>query len=193
MPSKNIDIFELPFTMQMLIIGVLCMIIVGAAYFFDFSSFSMRISGAQQQEAVLRQQLESTLKEQATLQDDVSHLPKIKVMLADWQKKLAKPSEMYEVQNQILKLGAANQLQFNLFSPQPPLPNNGYLEVPIKVSILGDYHQIANFLSQVANMQWIVLIQQVTIGKVITEKTTDKVETRLAGELLLEVYYRDAK
>lgn len=190
---SNIDIFELPTSMQIMIIAIICVVVLALAYFFDFSTKTLQISGANQQETTLKLQYEESLKQEAKLQNDVSNLPLIKKMLATWQDKLVKPAEMPDVLNQILKIGAANQLQFNLFSPQAVQPDHGFNKIPIKVSVLGNYHEIASFISQVANMPWIISVNYFTIGRTKVINPGDKADSRLTADILLEVYYLDTK
>lgn len=83
--------------------------------------------------------------------------------------------------------------------PTPQVNDNNtvsYNKIPINVVVVGTYHQIANFISQVANMQWIVSIGNFTISKdnqttLLGEKLAKQAETQglLSAELTMDIYY----
>lgn len=191
--NLSLDLFSMSKGMQLLAIGIICLFVLLGAYFFFFSAKVLQINGANNQELMQKTQLEEALRQEAILLNDVAHLPAIKKMLNTWENKLISPKEMPDALNQILKIGASNQLQFNLFSPQAALPEDGFNKIPIKVSVLGNYHEIANFISQVANMPWIITVTTWTITRNVKTVPTDKVDTRLSADLLMEVYYIDKK
>jgi type IV pilus assembly protein PilO len=71
-----------------------------------------------------------------------------------------------------------------------------YVKVPIKVVAVGNYHQIADFISQVANMPLVVVIgdfivtdenQGVLLGDKLAKQATS--QHLLTSEMTLEVYY----
>jgi type IV pilus assembly protein PilO len=70
-----------------------------------------------------------------------------------------------------------------------------YSKVPIKVVMVGNYHQISDFVSQVANMPMIIAIGNFTItneggAQLLGEKLAKQAETQhlLSAELVLDVY-----
>lgn len=82
--------------------------------------------------------------------------------------------------------------------PAPPEPPKKYLfaKVPIKVVLVGTYHQIADFISQVANMPSIIVIGDFTISKessnaLLGEKLAKQAEAQhlLSAEMTLDVYH----
>lgn len=76
-----------------------------------------------------------------------------------------------------------------------------YNKVPIKVVVVGGYHDIAEFISQVANMQWIVAIGGFTISKdtdsaLLGDKVAKQAaaQNMLSAEMILDVYtYPESK
>lgn len=82
--------------------------------------------------------------------------------------------------------------------PATPEPPKKYLfaKVPIKVVLVGTYHQIADFISQVANMPSIIVIGDFTISKessnaLLGEKLAKQAEAQhlLSAEMTLDVYH----
>jgi type IV pilus assembly protein PilO len=71
-----------------------------------------------------------------------------------------------------------------------------YVKIPIKVVVVGNYHQIADFISQVANMSLTVVIgdfmltdenQGVLLGDKLAKQATS--QHLLTSEMMLEVYH----
>lgn len=80
-------------------------------------------------------------------------------------------------------------------SPAPADKGIFYNKVPIKVVVVGNYHDIADFISQVANLQWIVAVGNFTIStedqtSLIGEKLAKQAESQhlLTAELMLDIY-----
>jgi type IV pilus assembly protein PilO len=81
-----------------------------------------------------------------------------------------------EVQDQawclrtISLLGAQTGVEFRLFRPDPPRPQQYYTEHPIEITVAGGYHQVGAFLGEVANLDRIVNVDDL-------EVTTSKSES----------------
>jgi type IV pilus assembly protein PilO len=71
-----------------------------------------------------------------------------------------------------------------------------FAKVPIKVVLVGNYHQIADFISQIANMPSLIVVGNFTItneasSAVLGEKLAQQAEAQhlLSAELTLDVYH----
>ena len=65
---------------------------------------------------------------------------------------------------QVANLGKKVGLEFTLFRPEPDIARDFYAEVPVDISIIGDYHTVALFFSKVGQLHRIVNIQNVKMG-----------------------------
>lgn len=68
--------------------------------------------------------------------------------------------------------GALSGLTLASFTPQPEVPHDFYIELPIQIVVSGTYHQFAIFVSQVAAMDRIVVINDFEIEKASVDKLT---------------------
>ena len=59
--------------------------------------------------------------------------------------------------------GLAAGLEFELFQPQGEVPKDFYAELPIKIRVVGDYHEFGEFVSGLASLPRIVTIHDVKI------------------------------
>lgn len=185
-------VYTWPWPAKFFVIGMFCALILYMGYFFDITNLARTLRGIKQQELDVKQQFITVFNQQSVLEGDVAALPKLKDLLINWQRKLIQPSALPELLNEILKIGTSNQVQFNLFTPLSEEKEGIYNKVPIKVVIVGGYNQIAGFISQVANMPWIVVIGNFTLSKEKQDTKTVKEtgnEHLLTADLMLEVYY----
>lgn len=192
--SLKKNVYDWPLTTRMLVIGLVCAGVFYLGYQWDLVSLKSQLSTGVQQEQDLKQQLELVIKKQLTVKNEILKFTTLQGMLVEWQKKLSNYGELPQVLDAILKIGSNNQLHFTSFTPGAEVKENSYLKVPIKVVADGTYHQIGSFISQIANMKWIVVVNSITITK---EKKTEEGKPTLQGsgqnlltcELTLEVYH----
>lgn len=193
-------VYEWPLSLQLVLIAPLCALIFYLAYFLDYTSLNKDLITARTQENDLKQQLQLIFEQEAQLQQDVAQGSEFKIMLKEWQKKLITPAKLPDLLNEILKIGTVNGIKFDSLNPGDQTKDGIYFKVPIKIIAVGGYHQMANFVSQLVNMQTLMTIQNIIIGKInqvagtkTLEQQTGATTNTLGLELTLEVYYLSGK
>ena len=63
----------------------------------------------------------------------------------------------------ISKSGRHSGLEFLLFQPEPEISKGFYAEIPVKIEVVGGYHNLALFFDKVARLSRIVNISKVEI------------------------------
>lgn len=189
-------IYSWPLVPRIIVIGVVCLIVLYLGYFFDLSNQLKKIKVIKQQVEDLKVQFISMASNMTEIRDDLEKYSVLVGALAQSQKKLITSPELSELLNEILKMGAKNELEFNYFSPGTEIKEGSHIKIPIKVIVEGTYDQIASFISQIANMDRIVAIDTITLIK----KDPSKMEgvqpdmpNRLVAEFMLDVYEAKAK
>lgn len=86
------------------------------------------------------------------------------------------------------KVGTANGLIFEFFAPLPEVALNFYIELPIKITIRGNYEQLTLFLKQVAQWDKIVTIDNFEVLPIFDEK--QKVNTDILVMKFIAKIYR---
>jgi len=76
---------------------------------------------------------------------------------------LPSKSEMDALLSDINQAGLGRSLQFDLFRPGQVLVKEYYAELPIALKVVGRYHDIGNFASDIANLSRIVTLNNMTI------------------------------
>ena len=144
------------------LVGVFLLIVVGG-WWFDWS--------------VQQTQLETKKKEELTLKDDwvakkrqAVNLPEYKRQLSEIDrqfgallKQLPNRSEIESLLADINQAGLGRGLQFELFKPGSEAMKDFYAELPIAVRVTGGYHDLGEFVGDVAQMPRIVTLNDIAI------------------------------
>jgi type IV pilus assembly protein PilO len=64
----------------------------------------------------------------------------------------------------ITVLGTRSGVEFTLFKPLPPRPQQHYTEHPIEITVLGGYHQVGAFLAEMANLDRIIRVDGLEVA-----------------------------
>jgi len=80
-------------------------------------------------------------------------------------KQLPDKSEMDALLSEINQAGAGRGLQFELFKPEQLQLRPYYAELPIAIKLVGNYHALAGFVSDIANLPRVVTIDHLIINQ----------------------------
>jgi type IV pilus assembly protein PilO len=79
------------------------------------------------------------------------------------QRLLPDQQEVASLLRAITLMGDQSGVAFVLFRPLPPLPAQHHTEHPIEIKVEGGYHELATFLSGLANMERILTVTDLTM------------------------------
>jgi type IV pilus assembly protein PilO len=90
---------------------------------------------------------------------------KLKKRLAELKEKLPEEKEVTALLKQISDLGLTSGLAILLWKPGPRIqgPEDLYVEIPVKVSVIGGYHDLGVFFSHISRLTRIVNISKIKI------------------------------
>jgi type IV pilus assembly protein PilO len=80
-------------------------------------------------------------------------------------KQLPDKSEMDALLSEINQAGAGRGLQFELFKPEQLQLRPYYAELPIAIKLVGNYHALAGFVSDITNLPRVVTIDHLQINQ----------------------------
>lgn len=163
--------FKDPQVQKGIIVGILCAII-GYVYFFtSFLPFFNQPVRAKI--ASLSTEYEKTSAELEKARKTVGNLARLEAeydMLHDkWiaaQGLLPKEKEVADLLRKVTRVGSQAGVDFLLFEPKDPVPQEFITENPVQVKVRGEYHQLGMFLSKVANLDRIVNVSNLVIKPV---------------------------
>ena len=113
----------------------------------------------------LRQKQAFTEKVRQSGHLDILRQQKIKVQsqVDKLEQQLPGKSEMDALLSEINQAGINRGLQFELFKPGQVRLHDFYAELPIEIKLTGNYHALAGFTSDIANLQRIVTLDRIAI------------------------------
>ncbi len=144
-------------------IAIVCVVIMGLVYWFDTSAQFARLELAQTKEVSLRQEFESKQHQAVNIQMYRQQLANIRSVFGTMLRQLPSGTEVPGLLEDISRSGVQSGLHFRLFAPQKEIPHDFYAELPIKIAVVGDYHQLATFVSKVAALSRIVTLHDFEI------------------------------
>ena len=166
---KNSDVNNLsswPVPIKIAGILVVCGVILFAGYWFLIQGELEEYGEAQKKEASLR---ETYLNKKAL----AINLPVYREQMEEMEqtfgsllRQLPNTTEVPDLLVDITQAGLGRGLEFTLFRPEKELPKDFYAELPISVQVRGGYHELAQFVSDVAALPRIVTFGDIDISSV---------------------------
>ncbi len=143
---------------------VLFIVIMVAGYFFVWEEQIGTLENAQTQEETLKTTYLTKKRSAVNLSALRKQLEDIEQSLSALLKQLPDKSEMEALLVDINQAGLGRGLQFELFKPAVNETINAfYAELPISVRVIGGYHDIGAFASDVAQLPRIVTLNDISI------------------------------
>ena len=158
------DIGRWPFVFRAGVIGIVFAVVVGLGiYWIIIEDKYPALQRAEQEEITLRGIFENKQRKAANYDAYRAQLAQIEQSFGTMLRQLPGETEIPSLIVDISQTGLAAGLQEKLFQPQPEVPKDFYAEKPITISLSGDYHEIANFVSGVAALPRIVTLHDINI------------------------------
>lgn len=166
---------------------VLAVLVIGLGYWLIIKSYFEEYDNLKSAEANLKTEFEQKQKQAANLQAYRQQMQVMTERFGNMLKQLPAKNEMPGLLEDISKTGTSSGLTFELFAPAPEVIHDFYIEVPINIIVIGNYHQLAVFLSRVAQMGRIVTLHDFEINTVKEDKqkaaSGDLLEMKLTAKI----------
>ncbi|MDH3688581.1 MAG: type 4a pilus biogenesis protein PilO [Gammaproteobacteria bacterium] len=165
------EISSWPLWLKMVGVTVICVGILFAGYWFLIKGEIESLQAAEKQELQLRQ---TFLKKKAL----AVNLPAYREQMQEMEesfgvmlRQLPNRTEVPELLIDITQAGLGRGLQFVLFKPQKKRNADFYAILPISIQVVGSYHELGEFVSDLAALPRIVTLGNITLAPV---KKSDK-------------------
>jgi type IV pilus assembly protein PilO len=143
------------YTFAALLIAVICV----AGWYFKISDQQAELERVAGQESGLRAEFELKQGRVVNLQAYRDQLAEMDDMFRQMVKQLPSATEMPELLVDISQSALAAGIDTQLFSPGGETAKDFYAEKPITVRMIGDYHQFGDFISRVAALSRVVILE----------------------------------
>jgi type IV pilus assembly protein PilO len=154
---------------------VVFLVIVFGGWWFDWSSQLDEFDQEQHQETSLRDAWRDKKRMAVNLEAWRHRLVEIQQSFGALLRQLPNRSEMDALLNDINQAGLGRSLQFDLFKPaaQETL-SDFYAELPVTLRVVGHYHELGAFASDLSHIPRIVLLQDMNISVASRPSEKDK-------------------
>jgi type IV pilus assembly protein PilO len=160
---------------------LIAVILLGGWYFFVRDQIT-QLEGLEVKERQLRTDFEFKAGKAANLEPLKRQLEEMAVLLQQMLRQLPSRNEMPDLIVDISQTALATGIQNELFQPGAESRKEFYAEKPIKLRMVGTYHQFGAFVSGVASLPRVVIMTMHDI--VLTPRVADQAGP--AGSLVLE-------
>ena len=164
------NVGQWPPVMKIGVIGFLCFLLIAMGYWLIIKSNLEQYDTLSAQENTLKGQFELKQHQASNLRAYRNQMIIMEERFGNMLRQLPTENEMPGLLEDISKTGTASGLTFELFAPMPEVEHDFYIELPIKISVVGNYQQFAIFLSRVAQMSRIVTLHDFVIEGVPMDK-----------------------
>ena len=142
---------------------LLALLIIGFGGYFLVQPEYEQLGQEQQKEVGLRQEFENKQQKVAALDAYKAQLEEMEHSFGDMLRQLPSKAEVANLLNDISQTRIANNLQEELFQPQSDITKDFYVEMPNRITVTGKYHDMGQFVSGVAALPRIVVIDEIDI------------------------------
>jgi type IV pilus assembly protein PilO len=173
------DIGRWPFLFRALLIAMLFVAVVGGGtYIWVVRSQIPELDRAEKKELELKATFEARQRKAANFDAYKAQLEEMQRSFGAMLRQLPGKTEVPNLLVDISQTGLAAGLEEQLFQPSPEVRRDFYAELPIRIRLLGTYHELGNFVSGIAALPRIVTLHDLSITP--EQKST-------TGQLVLDV------
>lgn len=144
---------------------VVCVLVLGAGYWFDIRHQRERLGVIAKKEQELKQTLIVKQGKAVNLDAYKQQSEEMKKSFGAMVRQLPNRTEVAELLVDVSQTGLANGLEFELFQPTEEIPKEFYAELPIKLRVIGHFHEFGNFVSGLAALPRIVTLHDIQISR----------------------------
>ena len=164
---QNLDVNDIgrwPLPFRLAVIAIVFVVVVGlGSYWTIIEDKAPMLEREQQEEETLRASFENKQRKAANYDAYRNQLAQMEQSFGTMLRQLPGETEIPSLIVDISQTGLAAGLNEKLFEPQGEVPRDFYAEKPIKISLSGGYHEIANFVSGIAALPRIVTLHDIEI------------------------------
>ena len=137
---------------------VLALFIVVMGYLLVFRGQQEELQGLERKESELRADFEKEQGRAVNLEPLKQQLAQMEQVLQQMLRQLPSKTEMPDLIIDVSQTALSSGLNNELFQPGVEVPREFYAEKPIKLRMVGSYHQFGAFVSGVASLPRVVIL-----------------------------------
>jgi type IV pilus assembly protein PilO len=178
---NNAGSLSVPVKAVLLALIFAVLLVLGYYFLWIEASASLDVAKAKEQE--LRQVFLAKKAQAINLKAYKQQMVEIEKTFGAMLRQLPDKSQMDGLLTDINQAGLARGLEFELFKPGQETQAEFYAEMPISIKVLGNYHDLGAFATDISKLSRIVTLNNVAI--VSTNKDTNKDSKSVSANTIL--------
>lgn len=175
------NIGEWSYLAKFILIALLGLAIAAGWYYLDMREQYAELDRHKAEEVRLKTEFEDKQSKAVNLAAHKRQLAEMRKAFGAMLRQLPEKGEVANLLIDVSQAGLAAGLEFELFQPQAETQKEFYVELPVKLKVIGDYHEFGEFISALASMPRILTMHNV--------KITKRSNRRLVMEAVAKTYY----
>ncbi|MBC3883986.1 type IV pilus inner membrane component PilO [Undibacterium griseum] len=139
-------------------------VVLFLGWFFYWNGQSEEIDQKKQEEVKLKQAYREKMQQAINLDALKEQRTLVQQYVATMERQLPSKAEMDALLSDINQAGTGRGLQFDSFKPGTPVVKDYYAELPIEVKLTGGYHDLGEFVADIAKLPRIVTLNNLAIS-----------------------------
>ncbi len=177
------DIGRWPFVFRAAAVAIVAVVATAAGiYLFVIEEKMPVLERAEAEEQELRTVFEARQRKAANFDAYVEQLAEIERSFGTMLQQLPGKTEIPNLLVDISQTGLAAGLEEKLFQPMAENRQDFYAEKPIKIKLDGSYHELGNFVSDIAALPRIVTLHDIEIGPAANDGSFDQLTLNVTAK-----------
>ncbi|NOT16113.1 MAG: type 4a pilus biogenesis protein PilO [Methylotenera sp.] len=163
---KNIDFQNtgsLPMAVKLVLLTALFLGLLAGGYYIFWLPATETLDAARAKEQDLRRVYTEKSNQAANLVAYKEQMVEIEKTFGALLKQLPNKSEMDGLLTDINQAGLSRDLEFELFKPGNEAQQEFYAELPIKIKVIGEYHNFGAFSTDISKLSRIVTLNDISV------------------------------
>jgi type IV pilus assembly protein PilO len=158
------DLSKVPPRQKILLAVLFCALVVSGYYYLYYREASQRIGAMETQLAGLQAKIREQQAIAGNLRSFQEEVQRLEAQLSLLLEQLPNSAEIPSLLKSVSDLGKESGLDFLRFAPSGEIRKDFYAEIPVSISVNGDYHSFALFSDRVARYPRIVNLSNITFS-----------------------------
>jgi len=164
MALKLGDLSNVPPRQKILLAVLFCGLVVSGYYYLYYREASQRIVAKETELASLQSKIREQQAIAGNLRSFQEEVRRLEAQLSLLLEQLPNSAEIPSLLKSVSDLGRESGLEFLRFAPSGEVKKDFYAEIPVSISVNGDYHSFAIFSDKVAHYPRIVNLSNIALS-----------------------------
>lgn len=163
---RELDINEMPWwpkSWQWGVFGLIAIVVLGLAYYFVLADDWQKYQLDKRQETALKSEFQLKYFRAVNLPVYREQLDTLERKLGDMLNMLPTDDETPRLLDDVTLIGTQAGLRIERIQWEAPLQRELYTALPIRMDLVGRYHQLGDFIGDVANLNRIISVKDFTL------------------------------